>query len=699
MDTLEAPRLRQQGTTRTFLPEVQALRALAVLLVVVYHFWPDVLPGGYVGVDVFFVISGFLITSHLHRELLTRGTVSLRAFYARRARRLLPASMLVLVVATLATWLFLPVTRWAGTAKEVLASSFYVQNWLLATRAVDYSALDDAASPVQHFWSLSVEEQFYLAWPPLILLLVALARRSGGDRPYRLVLPGILVVTGLSLAYSVYATAHTPSAAYFVTPGRIWELGVGAVLALWMRTKAVSPRTGRGALPLIPPIGLRWGGLAAVLASAVRYSSAAPFPGWLALVPVLGTAAVIAAGETRGRDPLGPLFGLWPTQFLGAVSYSLYLWHWPVLIISPFVLGHAPAWPEKIALIGLSIGVAWATKVLVEDSAQKSRRLATRPALTAVLTALTMAVVAGVAALQLHDVAQRQDTARAGLALADGRPCFGAAALAPGSGCSEVFGPPLSVSLTPEDEPWFTDPACTVTEDDLRVATCRFSAEPPTRRVALVGDSHAEHWRGALHRIAREENWELVEVFQGGCPATAARVLLFDGDGVNTRACHQWGQDVQELLAADPPDYVFTSAFASAYTFAATGYDSPETGAYGFADMWTAWAGTGAQVFVLRDIPTTGDRQVPECVATHPDAPVECARNRDAAFPEDAATAAAGLVESDRIRMLDLSGRFCDEDTCYAVVGGALVYWDANHMSAQFSRTLAPALLELVDAG
>ena len=170
---------QQRTRGRTFLPEVQALRALAVMLVVLYHFWPHRLSGGYVGVDVFFVISGFLITSHLYREITTTGRIRLSAFYARRARRLLPASMLVLLVTGVATFVFLPVTRWVATAGDILASTFYVQNWMLAARAVDYSASADAASAVQHFWSLSVEEQFYLVWPVLLLLLALLHRRTG----------------------------------------------------------------------------------------------------------------------------------------------------------------------------------------------------------------------------------------------------------------------------------------------------------------------------------------------------------------------------------------------------------------------------------------------------------------------------------------------------------------------------------------
>jgi peptidoglycan/LPS O-acetylase OafA/YrhL len=697
LSTLAAPIPLQQARGRTFLPEVQALRALAVMLVVLYHFWPARLTGGYVGVDVFFVISGFLITSHLHRDLLARGAVPLVAFYARRAQRLLPAALVVLVATAVGTYLFLPVARWTTSATDLVASAIYVQNWLLASRAVEYSSSNDAASAVQHFWSLSVEEQFYLGWPSLIIALVLLARRRGRVLDHLLV-PGIAVVTALSFGYSIYATATDPAAAYFVTPTRIWELGVGALLALWGRGAGCGPKAEAPVLQRGTALVLRWAGLGAIVAAAVSLSSASPFPGYLALLPVLGTAAVIAAGDTGSGDPMSPLIQLRPTQFLGGVSYSLYLWHWPVIVFAPFALGHELRYAEKVALLGLCVLLAWLTKVAVEDPGQRWRLLA-RPAVTGALTAAAMLAVSGVAGLLWHEVDRREDAARASLEQAQTDPCFGAAAVAPEAvGCADPFRAPTSLTLAPEDEPWFNDPACSGTEEG--VTTCRFSEDPPTRRVALVGDSHAEHWRGALHRIGRELNWEIVEMLKGGCPATHAVAVTFEHREMDAEGCYRWGRHVDDVLRDGSFDSVFTSSFTSEFTFeAARGQDSMESGARGFADAWTDWADTGARVYVLRDVPTTGGRHIPECLQGNPDSPVQCARPRAEAVVPDAATVAMQRLADDRVRLLDFTSSFCDEATCYAAIGGAVVYWDFDHMTAQYSRSLAPYLLEKIGGG
>jgi peptidoglycan/LPS O-acetylase OafA/YrhL len=677
--------------SRAFLPEVQALRALAVMLVVLYHFWPNRLRGGYVGVDVFFVISGFLITSHLHREVVDRGRVSLSRFYARRARRLLPAALLVLFTTGVASFAFLPATRWAANAGEILASTLYVQNWRLAARAVDYSASAAAASAVQHFWSLSVEEQFYLAWPPLILLLLAIARRTRIRRD-SLLLGGIVVVTAASLGWSVYATATDPAGAYFVTPTRIWELGAGAVLALARAGRAGKPAGHRSPRPA-PAIALRWGGLLAIAASAVLLTAASPFPGYLALLPVVGTVAVIAAGDTGSGDPTSALMALPPVQFLGDISYSLYLWHWPFLVMAPFALGHPLPAMQKVGLLGICIALAWATKVCVEDPTQRWRALV-RPTSLAVFTVAAMLAVSGVSALQWHEVGKQEDAARARLAVSQQGPCFGAAARH-GAGCSNPFGPPASLTLTPDDQPWFHDPACTVTLVPVGVATCQFSSEPPARTVALVGDSHAEHWRGALHRIAKELNWKIVELLKGACPVSEARVVGFNDARTDGADCRTWNRKVSRFLADEHPDYIFTSSWAAAMTFDG----GHESGVRGFADTWTGWVKAGARVFVLRDVPATGHRDIPECLVTHPGAPTACARPRSEALVPDALTEAVGHVHSDRIRLIDLSDFFCDTTTCYAAIGGALVYWDRDHMSAQFSRSLAPYLLDRIGIG
>src|SRR5438067_2576101 len=268
-------------------PEIQALRAAAVSLVVVYHFWPRALPGGFVGVDVFFAISGFLITSHLLREVDRTGTVSMPAFWARRARRILPPALIVLLFCAVATIVFVPLNYWQQFFTEMRASTTYGQNWHLAAAAVDYFSADNLPSPVEHFWSLSAEEQFYLVWPVLIVAASALTRLRSVRLGRRSVAIAMSVLTVVSVAYGIYSTATNPAAAYFVTPTRAWEFGVGGLLALAPGVLAARPR--------LCSLG-SWLGIAAIALAAATFSDATPFPGVAALLPVFGATLVIAAG-------------------------------------------------------------------------------------------------------------------------------------------------------------------------------------------------------------------------------------------------------------------------------------------------------------------------------------------------------------------------------------------------------------------
>lgn len=353
-------------------PEIQALRALAVCAVVLHHGWPAVAPAGYMGVDVFFVVSGFLITAHLLREAEGTGGVSLQGFYLRRARRILPAATVVLVAVSGLTLLLVPMHRWTAWFGEIVASALYVENWRLLAASQDPATAGLPSTPVQHFWSLSVEEQFYLAWPLLILVALRLAARHGTDAS-RWVLLVLVPVTAASFGVSLSLTAVDHNLAYFSTLARAWEFGAGAILAVVLARM----RSGAAAAPGAPFGGaggyehLRaaaaWAGIATIVVPMLVVRDDEAFPGAIALLPVLGTALVIAVGMPRAAWGPAWIAGLRPVQWTGDVSYSLYLWHWPVIMFAPYVTGMpSPPW-LMVVLVVLSFALAGASKRWVED--------------------------------------------------------------------------------------------------------------------------------------------------------------------------------------------------------------------------------------------------------------------------------------------------------------------------------------------
>lgn len=336
----------------TYRPELQALRAVAIAAVVIEHSWPGAAPGGYVGVDVFFVVSGFLITSQLMREHAATGLIRLRRFYLRRARRLLPSAAIVLVATAGMTFLVVPWREWREYFTEIGASALYVQNWAIL-------AGPDATTAVRHFWSLSVEEQFYFVWP--LMLIAAIALAVAVRRPRALVVGVVLgVIAAASLAYSIVMTGLDYQVAYFSTFARVWEFAIGGLVAL---------------LPLRIPgrwadVAL-WLGLAAIAGAIFGIRDATAFPGVLALLPVLGTVAIIVASHEGVPGSARALVNLRPVQWLGAISYALYLWHWPVLLFAPLAIGvPSPTWFMVILLSG-AVVLAWATTRFVENPVRR----------------------------------------------------------------------------------------------------------------------------------------------------------------------------------------------------------------------------------------------------------------------------------------------------------------------------------------
>jgi peptidoglycan/LPS O-acetylase OafA/YrhL len=338
----------------TLRPEIQALRALAIAGVVMVHCWPRFLPGGQVGVDVFFVISGFLITALLLREQDRGGSISLVRFYVRRARRLLPSALIVLAVCAVATAVFVPRALKDDFFREIVASALYAQNWVLAfftdTRAAD--------TPMTHFWSLSVEEQFYLAWPLLLITGIALARKVSA-RPAIVLALLLGSVVLASFAYNVWQTYDDVRTAYFSTFGRAWEFGIGGLLAL------VPPAMMR--IPLAVRGALSWAGVVTIVVSMFAASDHHVFPGWTAIAPAAGALAVIVGGSEQPRWGTGWLARAAPVQWTGNISYSLYLWHWTLIGFAPFVTGAPSEWWFLVLLLTLAVLLAWGTTRLIED--------------------------------------------------------------------------------------------------------------------------------------------------------------------------------------------------------------------------------------------------------------------------------------------------------------------------------------------
>jgi peptidoglycan/LPS O-acetylase OafA/YrhL len=676
---------------RNLRPEIQALRAAAVSLVVAYHLFPAALPGGFIGVDVFFAISGFLITSQLLREVDRSQQISLLGFWGRRARRIAPAALLVLAVCILATLVWVPDVYWSQYFAEIQASTVHVQNWHLANAAVDYLAAANDPSPVQHFWTLSAEEQFYVMWPLLIALALFATRGRLPSTRRRAITVAFAAVTAASLGYAIAYTAANPAKAFFVTPTRAWEFGAGGLLAL------------------LPRIGSRdrvraaasWLGLGAIALGALRYSSATPFPSDRALLPVLGALAVMWAGAPAGRWSPMPILALRPVQFVGDISYSVYLWHWPLLILAPFVVGYDLHLPAKLLLVAMTIVLAFATKVGVEDPVRTGALARIRVRWTYAVVAAGMLVVlyatsVGTSELHAHVARAERQTERV---LAHKPNCFGAASRDPDKACND---PKLRYQVVPRPvqvEKEDNSPCKRMRRDDL-VWPCAFGAptEHATRTIGLLGDSHAAHWRAAVDVVAKDKHWRGVSISRTSCPFSQATKDL---EEPARSQCKTWNREVVAWFRHHPEvSTVFVAQIAGEKVVAPHGADQFSTQVAGYAAAWRALPRTVKRIVVIRDTPKTHTATktcVEAAVAKHKPAGTACAVPRRDVMHRDAAAVAAAHLGSERVQTVDLTRVFCSRSRCFPVIGGALVYRDLHHLTTEFATTLGPLLEREVD--
>ncbi|WP_412741468.1 acyltransferase family protein [Krasilnikovia sp. MM14-A1004] len=665
-----------------FRPDIEGLRAVAILTVLGFHAGVPHFSGGYVGVDVFFVVSGFLITGLLLARVTANGTFSLADFYARRARRILPAAGVTLAATAAACYLLLAPLARVDVAYDLIAAAVSAANWRFVAGQTDYLAAHAEPSPVLHFWSLAVEEQFYLGWAPVLLLVAVLARRWG-----RSALPGIAVVAGVvtagSFALNVRWTAASAPLAYLGSPSRAWQFGAGATAAL-AAPYAARMLAGRGGTLARAVLG--WGGVAAIGWATVTFDGLTPYPGLAALVPTLGASAVVLAGH-RADDrsasgvEVGRLLATGPARTVGRLSYTWYLWHWPVLVLAQARLGEL-GWPARLALV-LAAGVPAAlTTRLVERPLRFSLVVAARPrrglavGATAVAVPLAAALLLGSGAIRILEGNARD---------AAGPLPAGAAA-----------GPWLLATPGPDHGPVRPAPAqartdfpptagCEVPPDATRSPPCRYGTPGSPDRIVLIGDSHAGQWFTAVDEVARRRGWSVEVLVKQGCPLPRLTVRS-PQLGRDYTECDTWRRRALDRIAAGSRPRLIVAASLNRYT------GDTRALARGWDDTLDRLVATGAPVAYLRDTPTFG-RDVPTCVSGALDSWSRCAVGRDVALPPDRLAERLALSGRPGVSLVDLTGALCPPGPrCPAVREGVLLYRDGAHLTSTAATVLAPRL-------
>ncbi|MFE3457601.1 acyltransferase family protein [Nocardiopsis aegyptia] len=651
-----------------FRPEIEGLRAIAVVLVAVYHIWFGRVSGG---VDVFLVLTGFLITGSLMRALERDGRIGFVAFWTRLLRRLAPAAAFALGGVLAATYLWLPRSRWADIMSEVRAAALYHENWALARAAVDYLARDAAPSPVQHFWSLSIQGQFYVLWPVLLTLAAFVAARA--RLPVRhAVLAAVTTVLVCSLAYSVWITASDQAWAYFDTGARLWELALGAVLALTIHRFDL-------------PAGLRtvmgWVGVVALVTCGLLLPVATLFPGYVALWPTGAAVLVILAGNTGSRFGADRLLTWRPLTALGGLSYGIYLWHWPILVCYLYVTDRTLASPlGGAAVLALSLALAWVTHKVVEGGTDRLTRPARRrtPVWSLGLAAAFLVPVVALSLAWSGQIAEDQRIRREHAGEPESYP--GALAVAEAGALADLEELPVlpdPVDAQMDLSAHHTE-GCHVNLNSTDLVVCDRGPADAEHTLAVVGASRTAHWYPALAAVAEEHGWRLVSFTKSGCQFSTDTPYR-DG-GVFTE-CQEWDAKAMAELERLRPDAVFTSSTRAT----PAGETIPE----GFAERWLQLGEWGIDVVAMRDLPRL-DYQSAECVERGD--PERC--TSPATYSQAPSDPVADADLPSNVTTMDLTRYVCPSGECDAVVGNVLVFWDHSHMTATYARTLSPMVEE-----
>ncbi len=712
---------QERGSARKeFRPDIEGLRAVTLVAILLFHADVPGASGGYVGPDIFFIISGFVITGQLWREVSSTGTLGLRKFYAARVRRLLPVAALIGSVTVIASAVLLSPLQAKSVVEDGIACALYVGNYWFIHENVDYFGGHQPPSPFQHYWTLGVEEQFYLVWPLLIIGTWWVIRRTrrrtsapttSSNAPKRAFLVVFGLVAILSFALSLLTTYLVPPAAYFSLPTRAWDLAVGGMLALtanqWRR------------LPARAAAITGWAGLALIMLVCNQLTPATPYPGTAAIWPLLGTVLVIGAGCATPTQGAGRILAVKPMREMGRLSYSWYLWHWPVLVLAVPLLGHQLGLAGRLVAVLLSGGLGMLTLRFVETPLRYGAALRRSPLASFAVGAAATAIAVGVgvamlawipvpvgrgapgtpltinvapvtsgAGMDAYDAAVQQAFAQAQAAVA---------ASAELKAVPSNLQPPVAEATAGQTAMYAG--GCFRGANQSGQPECATGDTASSTTVALVGDSHAAMFNPAFQQIAAQRHWRLEMLAKAGCGLLDVPIAKhLDGLIERFMHCDQWRALILARLRAEHPRLVVVSMSRER---------SEGSWQAGYTPYDPAWIDSltrlvqqlrsaGSQVLVLGPVPDPGTA-VPDCLSGHLDDATACSPARSTAVDETGIAAETVATKTSGGQYADLTELFCTTNRCPVIVGNTMVYLDWNHITADYSRQLAPAMGALAD--
>lgn len=674
----------EKRPARTFFTDIAGLRGIAVLVVVLFHAHVPFVDGGFVGVDIFFVISGFLITRILVREQESTGTLSFKGFYARRCRRIIPAAALVIVVSVIGAALTMPLLKVFKQSVDLLAAAANLANWHFIQQKADYLAGAIDGSLATHFWSLSIEEQLYFVWPLTLFLAAILVTRTPLRRYVSMRLSvGVVVtaITAASLYWAITLTPTDPALAYMATYTRVWQFGVGALIAVALPLLRSSGAVVKVLRPLAFLLG--WAGLAGIVAACVIIDVHTPYPGTAAMLPTFAAGAVILAGQVTGNGlPFaGWLLALPPLRFLGRVSYSWYLWHWPAIVLFQAQTGIS-SWPALLAVSGVALLIATASTLFFEEPIINNAELRRNSSasisvgLTGLVVALTAAIVAGVVSV---NTASRDTVANASLTY------------------QSVFGVERATMAGPvvpnpfqayDDRPQPYE--CLIPVGQLTAGRdCTFGPDDGID-VVLFGDSHADQWSEAVRSIGTTHGWRVHQITKAACPAQNLPSQPGQPDPFNKADCLQWRQSALQEIERIRPKIIIVSSLSTYvpdYAVAQQAWDN----------TLETLRGTGARLVYIADTPYPGF-QIADCMSGALDNWHRCDFALNGFTRNEPILDQKARGEAPDITTISVNNLLCEANTCFPARNKILFYRDDSHLTATAARVLEPALTKQLDA-